>query len=192
MYDVSRRLLFMLCRVLFRLRFDGLEHVPRDGAVVLCCNHRSLWDPVLLGIPLTRQVHFMAKAELLRVPVLRALLRSYGIIPVSRGQLGLDTIKTALRLLRDGRVVALFPEGTRSRTGALGEGKKGAASMAMRSGAVVVPVAICGTYKWGASMRVTYGAPFEWQPEQTMAPGDALQKWTDALMERIGQMIVDD
>lgn len=193
MYEFSRRLCWLCARTIFRLRTVGSEHIPNEGAVILCSNHRSLWDPPLIGCALKRQVHYMAKEELLRIPVLRSLLRSFGVIPVARGQFGLDMMKKVLRFLKDGSMIAIFPEGTRNRTGTVTQGKKGAASIALRSGATVIPVAICGTYRWFRPMTIVYGKPFVWEAplsaDASMPAGDVYEQWTEALMAEIERLL---
>lgn len=131
-YTVCASILRLIYRVLFRLEAVGRENVPAEGGVLLCSNHISNLDPPTVGILLKRKVHFMAKAELFNVPVLGPLIGKLGAFPVKRGGVSKESIKLALNILRDGKVMGIFPEGSR---GAGGIGKKGAASFALRSGA---------------------------------------------------------
>lgn len=147
-------------RIVFRLEATGMHHVPESGPVVVCCNHLSFWDPPVLGTPLKRKIHYMAKAELFRVPLLGWLIRQLGAFPVKRGGVSKDSIRTARQLLLDGKMLGIFPEGTRSRSGG-GIAKRGAANLAMKTGATVIPAAIVGNYKPFGKLRIYYGPPVD-------------------------------
>jgi len=131
------------------LRFTGLEHVPRDGAFILVANHISLFDPLIVGSTAGqlagRLVHFMAKQEVRRWPVIGWLATQAGVYFVRRGEGDRAAQRLSLELLASGEAIAVFPEGTRSRNGVLGEPRNGAALLAMRSGVPVLPVSITGS-----------------------------------------------
>ena len=131
------------------LRFTGLEHVPRDGAFILVANHISLFDPLIVGSTAGqlagRLVHFMAKQEVRRWPVIGWLATQAGVYFVRRGEGDRAAQRLSLELLASGEAIAVFPEGTRSRDGVLGEARNGAALLAMRSGVPVLPVSITGS-----------------------------------------------
>ncbi|WP_025723064.1 lysophospholipid acyltransferase family protein [Paenibacillus polymyxa] len=186
-YTVCVSILRLIYRVLFRLEAVGRENVPAEGGVLLCSNHISNLDPPTVGILLKRKVHFMAKAELFNVPVLGPLIGKLGAFPVKRGGVSKESIKLALNILRDGKVMGIFPEGSR---GAGGIGKKGAASFALRSGAAAVPVAIIGDYKLFRKTKVLYGKPVNLDAYQKGADieGDPLELATEAIMSRIRTM----
>lgn len=148
-----------LFKVLFRAEIVGAENVPAEGAVILCSNHISNFDPPFVGSYLDRKIHFMAKAELFKIPVFGSALHQLGAFPVKRGGVSKESIKLALTLLREGNMLAIFPEGSRSNAG--GMGKKGAASLALRSGAAVVPAAVVGEYKLFRRTSVIYGKPVD-------------------------------
>lgn len=183
-YFFSRWLLRVMLYVCFRIRTVGTEYEPLSGPVIICSNHRSSLDPPFVGCFLKRKVHFMAKAELFKVPVFSSMIRSYGAFPVQRGGMTMDTMKSAIKLLKDGRMMAVFPEGTRQKqkTHALGAGKKGAASIALRSGAQILPVAIIGDYRLFRPMTVAYGKPFD--PRDAVGTLPASEQ-TEALTAKI-------
>jgi 1-acyl-sn-glycerol-3-phosphate acyltransferase len=141
----------ILARVFFGARVTGVEHVPRAGAFILVGNHCSNLDPPIIGWAtghkVGRVIHFMAKDEMRRWPVAGWLAQQSGVIFVRRGEADRAAQKAALDALAAGRPIALFPEGTRSRDGHLKEGRAGAAFLAMRSGAPLLPVAISGTHR---------------------------------------------
>ncbi|AIQ69831.1 lysophospholipid acyltransferase family protein [Paenibacillus graminis] len=184
-YVICRGLLRFIYAILFPLKIIGKENVPEEGGVLLCANHISLLDPMTIGIKLRRQVKYMAKAELFKVPVLGWLIDKLGAFPVKRGGVSKESIKTALNTLRSGHVMGIFPEGTRKSDS--GAAKKGAASFALRSGAAVVPAAIVGSYKPFRRMTVIYGAPIDLS-SFAGAGSESLEEVTDVIMGRIREM----
>ncbi|MDA8146278.1 MAG: lysophospholipid acyltransferase family protein [Thermaerobacter sp.] len=144
----------------FRWRVRGREQVPREGGIIVCCNHRNHWDPPLVGSASPRQLRFMAKQELFGVPFLGRAIRAVGAFAVRRGEADREALRHALRLLEAGEAVGVFPEGTRSPDGSLRAFHDGAALLALKSGCPVVPARIDGAYTWGGRITVTFGAPF--------------------------------
>lgn len=132
-------------RVFGRWKVRGAENMPSTGGVILAPNHISYLDPPIAGAPFRRQVHFMAKEELFRVPILGALIRMVGAFPVRRGTADREALRQAISLLQSGEVVCIFPEGTRSLDGNLKEAETGFGMIALRAGVPVLPVAIVGT-----------------------------------------------
>lgn len=179
LYRLGRGLFRIYFYTLLRLRVIGTLNVPAEGPVVLCANHTSLWDPPLLGTPLERKVHFMAKAELFDIPIFGTMISKVGAFPVKRGGVSKESIRLAISLLKEGSVMGIFPEGSRSNAG--GMGKKGAASLALKSGAVVVPVAIIGNYSLFRPMTIVYGTPVDIS-EFAGASSDDLEQATDKIM----------
>lgn len=186
-YTMIRALLRLIYRVLFRLEASGREHVPKEGGVVLCSNHISLLDPPAIGILLKRRIRFMAKAELFNIPVLGAAIKALGAFPVKRGGVGKETIRTAFQLLQDGDIMGIFPEGTRN-TDQSTAAKKGAAMIALRSGAAIVPVAIIGSYKLFRKTRVVYGPPIDMSDLLEQKGSDVLEQATDRIMDHINRL----
>ena len=162
-----------LARMLFDARVEGAEHLPRTGPFIIVTNHCSNIDPPILGWATGHQVgrvvHFMAKIELSRVPIVGWVVSQTGVYFVRRGEGDRAAQRFSLKALAEGRPIAMFVEGTRSRDGRLKTGKPGAALLAMRSGAPLVPVGIAGTHRifpgrsrWPHATRVTVriGPPF--------------------------------
>jgi 1-acyl-sn-glycerol-3-phosphate acyltransferase len=176
-----------IVRHMFRLRTTGLEHLPAEGGFVLAANHTSNFDPWPLGLPLfpQRWLRFMAKSELYWWP-LRALLDAVGAFPVERGRGDVEAIAKAVELVRSGEVVVMFPEGTRQRKGLRKRWEArphtGAARIAQRAGAPLVPAAIKGTDRLVrlGPLRVAYGPPVE-------VTGDS-HETTDRLMAEIRRL----
>jgi 1-acyl-sn-glycerol-3-phosphate acyltransferase len=180
-------------KLVFRLKASGTEHLPREGGYVLSANHLSNFDPWPLGLPLfpERQIRFMAKSELFRSP-LWPFLRFGGAFEVRRGEGDTKAIETAVRLAKEGEVVAIFPEGTRRTKGLakkrLPRQHTGAARVALEAGVPLIPAAIAGTdriTRFGP-LRVAYGAPVELDDLRGRDLREAAQIGTDRLMTAIG------
>jgi 1-acyl-sn-glycerol-3-phosphate acyltransferase len=183
-------------KLLFRLKSSGTEHLPREGGYVLSANHLSNLDPWPLGLPLfpRRQIRFMAKEELFRSP-LWPILRFGGAFKVRRGHGDKEAIETAVRLARDGEVVAIFPEGTRRTKGLVKKHQArahiGAARVALEAGVPLIPAAIAGTDRITrlGPLRVAYGPPVELDDLRDGRDlREAAQIGTDRLMAAIGEL----
>ena len=136
---------WLLFRVLLRWRVTGLENIPAGGAII-APNHQSFWDIPLLGVALRgRHVHFMAKSELFQNPVFGWVIRTLLAFPVKRGAPDRAAIRHAIEMLKAGDLVAIFPEGTRSKTGQLGAPEAGLSLIAAKADVPIVPVAIYGS-----------------------------------------------
>ncbi len=144
-YWVARALLQPIFLVYFRMQRIGMEHIPKDGALIIAANHRSFMDPWVIGMMLRRPIYYVAKAELFHQRAIAWLLSSLGAFPVDRGNGDRDAMDAARRILERGDVVVIFPEGTRTRPGALGAPKRGVGRLALETGAAVVPIALIGT-----------------------------------------------
>lgn len=150
-------------KLLFRLEIEGRHHIPRQGAVLLYANHRSNWDPPILAAVIPRRVHYMAKAELFRNPLLAAVIRWFGAFPVKRGAADMAAIKHGLKVLREGEVLIIFPEGHRSKTGALGKPFPGVAMFATKADVTAVPVLLTGNFRPFGKVRVKILPPVDVQ-----------------------------
>jgi 1-acyl-sn-glycerol-3-phosphate acyltransferase len=187
LYRFCRLLLRIIYGLLYRLKTRGIENIPAAGPVILCSNHKSLQDPLTLGIWVPRMVHYMAKAELFKVPLLGPLIRGLGAFPVKRGGVSKEAIRTAISLLQEGKVMGIFPEGTRNQT--LGMGKRGAVTMAIRARAIVVPVALIGEYRIFRSMLAVYGAPIDMRPFADTGTAESAEEATELIMSKIREML---
>jgi 1-acyl-sn-glycerol-3-phosphate acyltransferase len=162
-----------------RMRRTGREHIPASGPVIIAANHRSFFDPFLIGTMARRPMYYVAKRELFGYhPVLSWLLSALGAFPVDRGTGDQETIRTAKELLARGEIVLIFPEGHRIRPGGLGKPRRGIGRLALETGAPVVPIAVIGTDAvrrgWlirPHQVRIRAGAPirFPMMPEASPA-----------------------
>jgi 1-acyl-sn-glycerol-3-phosphate acyltransferase len=147
LYGLVRGIVAPLFRLYFRMHVSGAEHIPAEGAAIIAPNHKSFWDSFFIGVCTRRHLRFMAKTELIQARYGRLLVR-LGAFPVRRGQADADALETARTILRQGGLLALFPEGTRVRDpDELGNPRRGAGRLALETGAPLVPCAITGTEK---------------------------------------------
>src|SRR5262245_21095827 len=172
-YAVARVVVGALVPLVAKLRTEGLENIPKDGPAILASDHISWFDIPLVSVRVPRITHYMAKIELFGIPVLGGILRLLGAFPVRRGEGDREALRTAQRVLQEGNLVVIFPEGHRS-GGHLIEGKSGVALIALRAGVPVIPVAVFGTERilngfrigpFAPRATVRYGKPFRLQPE---------------------------
>ncbi len=187
LYRFCRLIVRSLFILLYRLEARGVSNIPLKGPVILCSNHRSLRDPVTLGAWVPRKVHYMAKAELFRIPLFGPLIKAVGAFPVKRGGVSKEAIRTAISLLQEGHVMGIFPEGTRNES--VGMGKRGAVTMAIRAKALVVPVALVGDYRLFRKMIAVYGAPIDLGPYAEQGTTESLEEATELIMSRIREML---
>lgn len=170
-----------------RCRVDGLDNVPADGPAIICANHRSFFDTPLLMVTASRPVTFLGKAEYMDKWSTRHLFPALGMVPIKRdaARSSMAALETAADLLRDGKLVGIYPEGTRSRDGMLHRGHTGVAHLAMMTGAPIVPVGLIGTERVqpiGAALprpfrgpiRVSFGSPIE--PDTYRAGGSRTRR----------------
>ena len=145
-------------------RVDGVENLPDEGGFVLCCNHISARDPFYRACRIKRRyVFFMAKVELFRRKPVAAAIRALGGFPVDRGHNDLNAVRTSLKLVADGHVLALFPQGTRSPDNTRTPMLTGVSMIALRSGAPVIPAYIGGPYRLFRRMQVSFGKPVSFE-----------------------------
>jgi len=159
-----------MCALTGARHFNVPDVRALQGGMLLASNHQSFLDPVLVGMSMPRPLNFLARQSLFRVPGFSALIRALGAHPLRRGRMDAAAIRTMLRLLRGGRWVLVFPEGTRTRDGSLGSFRPGSAELASRAGVPVLPVCIEGAHRaWPrhsalprpARVAVAYGKPIQ-------------------------------
>ena len=145
-YRISRGIVRFVLRAVFRFRVQGAEHEPPTGPLVIVSNHASDLDPLVVGAALRRRVYFMAKVELFRSPLVRWWVTACGAFPVRRGEADRQAWRTARTILERGGALVMFPEGTRGASARdLRPAEPGAALLALRTGATILPLAIAGT-----------------------------------------------
>ena len=167
-YRLLQGSLQLLAVAFYRPRYFGRENIPTEGGVLVVSNHQSHLDPPLVGVGCPRRMNYLARETLFKFPPFRWLIRSVDAIPLDRDGMGLGGIKESLRRLKRGEMVLVFPEGTRSRDGEIARFRPGFTTLAVRSKAAILPVAIDGAFAaWPRSrkfpgpgvIRVQFGKP---------------------------------
>lgn len=191
---------------LTRIRIEGdVDEIPRTGPVIIAANHSSNLDVPVLGSSLMprigRRFQWLGKRELFDRPILGWVARNGGVHAIDRSTADVDAFRLAARILEDGHALFVFPEGTRSRDGALGEGRDGVAVLALRTGAPIVPVGVMGSYeRWprgqklphpGGRVTVRVGSPFRLADvlPSGMDRRAAKAAATDLVMRRIAALL---
>lgn len=163
--------------VIYPVRLIGEENIPQ-GAVILCANHISSRDPILLLLRLKRRITFMAKKELFKVKLVGAVLREAGAFPVDRGRADLSAIRESMRVLESGGMLGIFPQGTRSAANERTQVHGGAALIEQRSKAPVVPVYIDGPYRPFRRTNIYIGKPIDLSNFGTRSDGATINAVT--------------
>lgn len=196
-YAFARVVVGLLVPLIAKLRTEGLENIPKEGPVILAVDHISWFDIPLISIRVPRITHYMAKIELFGIPVLGGILRLLGAFSVRRGEGDREALRTAQRVLQEGKLLIIFPEGHRS-GGHLIEGKSGTALIALRAGVPVIPAGIFGTERILKGLRigpfaprvtVRYGKPFRLQPETGRYTRDDVVNGINEIMLRIADLL---
>jgi len=146
-YIVSRFIFWLLLKIFCRFRSYGGENIPRSGPAIVASNHLSYLDPAIVGAGFWRKAHFMARDSLFKVFLLGRWMRAVGVIPLKRNSADFRAVREAVKRLKEGEIVAVFPEGTRSTDGNLQEGLPGLGIIAKLSHAPVIPAFIKGSGK---------------------------------------------
>lgn len=179
-------ILKILCMLLFRVKKIGEENIPKEGACVICPNHVSNWDPLIMVACTNRKIRMMAKAELYKNPLLRLLSYVFGMFPVKRGSGDIEAIKNSLKVLKSNEVLGLYPEGTRNGMEKGIKPKNGAVLIATRAGVPIIPVGIQGSFKPFSQVKVNYGKPVYYNKNQVdIQNKEQIDKLTENLMDYI-------
>jgi 1-acyl-sn-glycerol-3-phosphate acyltransferase len=202
LYYLSKGIVFAVAKLYFRLRIENQRNVPLRGPVMVASNHLSHLDPPLVGTAIPRLAQNMAKRELFTIKILDWYMRHIGTVIVNRSK-GKQALLTAIEYLKQGACMIIFPEGTRSLTGQLGQGHSGAIVMALRTGCTVVPAAIIGSdqamHKGSKGIRshqitVRFGEGYKLAvvPEGEQIPRQVLERECYLLMERIAALLPEN
>lgn len=191
MYPLIKLIVRIFCKIVFFVKVEGEENIPKEGAAILAANHTSLWDAPVILTATHRPMRTMGKAELFENKLLAPFLRMAGAFPVRRGTADITAIKTALKTLKDGGIFAIFPTGTRVKDGD-GDAKAGVALIASKSGAPVIPVAIRGGYRIFKRVTIHIGQPLYVKNENGTKPSsDELKLYADAILNKINSLGVE-
>lgn len=187
-YKIMRLIVYPFIRLFIRVEHFGMENIPKNKGYILCANHLSIADVFVLAVPVKAQICYMGKGELFRFPPVKWFFRALGSFAVQRGQGDTAAIDYACEIIEKGKILGIFPEGTRSKTGEIGKPKSGAALIAMRTKGDMLPVSIrysTGKFKLfcKATVRVGELIPYE-EP-----PAEESQR---ATIRRISNQVMDE
>lgn len=188
LYIIVKTLLTVFVFLIFRPRIKGYKNLFFSGKAILISNHHDLMDPVDIVFVYPRIVHFMAKQELFENPTLRWVLKGVFAFPVNRKHADLASLKQAMQVLDKGKVFGIFPEGRRSITGELDCFEKGAAFLALRTKAPIIPLYSDPHSKKRLRIRMIVGEPMDPQAIAGAHGGKAVDAVTDALQDRMQQL----
>ena len=158
-YYILRFIVSIIFRIIFRLEIRGRENIAEIGRLVLCSNHISLLDPIILAIAVPRPISFMAKKELFYNKILSKLIHSLGAFPVDREGSDLSAIKTSFRILKEEKILGIFPEGTRVHEMNLDNAKPGIGLISIKSKSPVIPIFIESKYRLFSRVKIKIGEP---------------------------------
>jgi 1-acyl-sn-glycerol-3-phosphate acyltransferase len=145
-YKFARFICCILSFLFWPIKIKGKKYLNKKGPLIFAANHVSYLDPIVLGVANKRQIHFIAKKEIFEVAILGIIVKYLGAIPVDRKRANLISIKKSLSILKEGKILGIFPEGTRSLNGKLLELNVGLIKIALKSNAPIIPIGISGTY----------------------------------------------
>lgn len=196
LYSLLHVVFWVITHLICRYRVSGCAHVPRTGPLLIVANHLSWYDPILLAVILPRRAWFFTKAEVFRWPIIGRACRLTGQIPVSRGESDRAALEQALAYLREGKALVVFPEGTVERQEQMIAAHTGAAMLAVRSGAAVLPIAHTGTRRVLRSWRACYprvdvciGEPYAPEVPKDVPRKVALHAVSREMMARVAEML---
>lgn len=189
LYAIAKTLVRVFLQTIFRVKVINKERFPKDGPVIVSINHTSYWDVPLVAGFMPRKLHYMAKRDLFKIPVLGPFMKWVGAFPVSRNKGDVGAIRTALDVLAQDKVVAIFPEGRRVLKGMTHSAKPGVALIAEKSGAPILPVAIGGKYRLFSKIPIIIGEPvYVNSPEMGRLSSEELKEISAGVVDTILQM----
>ena len=182
---IVKFLINIFCKIVFRVKKVGEENIQKEGAYIMCANHRSNWDPPILVASTKRVLYIMAKEELFKNNFIRWFAKKCAVFPVKRGKMDIESMKFSLKILKEGQILMLFPEGTRHGLEKNGKAHNGAAFLALRTGVPVIPVGIQGEMKPFHKVKLNYGKPLDFSKYQT-------NKTEKELLDKVSKEIMDN
>jgi 1-acyl-sn-glycerol-3-phosphate acyltransferase len=189
-WTVGKGLFGTLTRVLALLKSYGAERVPREGGAVLAMNHFSYIDPAVFGTVCPRRIVYAAKIEAHRAPGLGQLIRAHGTLSVRRGESDRDALRRMRETVRENHLLGMFVEGTRQKSGVLGEAKPGGAMIAIQEGVPIVPATVYGSFEWRwgnfQPVSVAFGEPMRFEGYPRTSKGYRLA--SDEVMEEMRRL----
>lgn len=158
-YKLGRFITYLISLILFRITIIGKENIPETGGALICPNHISNIDPVVISFTTPREIHYMAKAELFKNALLAWFFRKVKAFPVNREKVGVETIKTSLKILKEEEILGIFPEGHRVDPNDRTQPASGFVVFAIKTKSPIIPVRIKGKYSFRGKIEIIIGKP---------------------------------
>ena len=159
LYDLLINICNVVFNIVFRIEVIGKENIPISGKLIVCSNHKNNLDPIIISMYFPRKIAWMGKKELFNNKIIGFIAKKLYVFPVNRDKADIGAVKNALKILKDGRVLGIFPEGTRVKGMDLNNAKSGASLFAIRSKSPVLPIYIEGNYKIFSKITIHIGTP---------------------------------
>jgi 1-acyl-sn-glycerol-3-phosphate acyltransferase len=189
LYKFARFIFKVYLLIFNRITIKGYENIPQSGGLIICSNHIHWLDPILIAVYIKRKISYMAKAELFKNKFFAIILKGINVFPVKRGTADIAAIKNSLKLIKNGNVLGIFPEGTRSKDGNLKPAEPGVALIAIKTQAPVIPIRISGSYKIFDSINLTFGKPISFiEYGETKLSGEQINELSQLIMKEIGKL----
>ena len=191
-YSFAKAVVNIFYTLFFRVRVTGLETFPASGGAVVCANHSSYHDPVVLAAKAPRVIRYMAKKELFDHKLLSPIIKGLYAFPVDRDGHDLSALKSAIKTLKSGDIIGIFSQGRRVRGGDEQAAKSGVALMAIKAGVPVVPVSIKSSFKLFSVIELGFGEPIDLSSfAEARLSSQALKAATDLIMNGINKRLED-
>jgi len=199
-YKISQLIGKLILKFYFRVRIEEKENIPQQGAYIVVANHTSFLDPFLIGTIVPRIIHYLTYAYFYYHPVCHWYCKRVHNIPLKKDGKDISALKQALRVLKDGELLGIFPEGMRSETGQLGKGEPGVALIALKAKVPILPVGIRGAYESfprgskfprPRQLTVRFGKPFtvaDDLPGHVQANSELQEHVTALIMSKIAEV----
>jgi 1-acyl-sn-glycerol-3-phosphate acyltransferase len=186
-YVFAKTVAAIVNKCAFFLKVKGRENTNNTGRVMVVANHVSWYDPVMLGGEFQWKIHFIAKIELFKSDFSKAFLAKLGAFPVARGQGDIGAVRKSMEILREDKCLGIFPEGTRF-AGEMGEFQRGAAAIALKTDAKIIPVYTKGPFRFFRQVKVIIGKPFYLKDIVNPKDKDAIDKGTNYLRNTLQKL----
>lgn len=179
-------LFWLMSVIAYRIKVNGMENLPKEGAALVCPNHVHALDTVIVVVHANRKINVLAKEELFENGFLRFLAKVFGVYPVKQNSADLSAIKTSLKLLKNKELLLIFPEGTRNGMAKGAPVKNGPMTIAIKAGVPIVPVGINGSFKAFSKIRINIGKPMYFNEyKEKVNDKEVVTKLTEELMSEI-------
>lgn len=188
LYFFSHYIALVYFKLFYKIKVEGVENIPKGESFIIAANHLSVLDPVIIGVAVKRPIAYMAKKQLFEYPILREVIDSYGAFAVNREKLEISTIRTARAIISTKKwVLAMFPQGSREKSGIISKVTLGAAYLANKTGAKILPVSLVGSdvynpMPFAGNLVVKIGKPIE--PVDNSE--EVMRAWTASICDLTG------